>query len=81
MRNQRNADVVNRGNADVVRGHINVELVNRHNVEVVNQGAKQRARKMDNVIQENVQQDKFVLDKHLAVSVKKGKVHRVNKYA
>ncbi len=51
------------------------------NVEVVNQGAKQRARKMDNVIQENVQQDKFVLDKHLAVSVKKGKVHRVNKYA
>lgn len=51
------------------------------NAEVVNQGAKQRARKMDNVIQENVQQDKFVLDKHLAVSVKKGKVHEVNKYA
>lgn len=52
-----------------------------HNAEVVKRRAKQRAREMDNVIQENVQQDKFVLDKHLAVSVKKGKVHGVNKYA
>lgn len=66
---------------EVVSGIDNAEAVKVDNVEVVNQGAKQRARKMDNVIQENVQQDKFVLDKHLAVSVKKGKVHRVNKYA
>lgn len=80
---------MNRGNVGVVRGHINVEVVNRDNVEDVNRDnvevvkrrAKQRAREMDNVIQENVQQDKFVLDKHLAVSVKKGKVHGVNKYA
>lgn len=64
---------MNRGNVGVVRGHINVEVVKRR--------AKQRAREMDNVIQENVQQDKFVLDKHLAVNVKKDKVHRVNKYA
>lgn len=66
---------------EVVSGIDNAEAVKVDNVEVVNQGAKQRARKMDNVIQENVQQDKFVLDKHLAVSVKKGKVHGVNKYA
>lgn len=66
---------------EVVRGIDNAEAVKVDNVEVVNQGAKQRARKMDNVIQENVQQDKFVLDKHLAVNVKKDKVHRVNKYA
>lgn len=80
---------MNRGNVGVVRGHINVEVVNRDNVEDVNRDnvevvkrrAKQRAREMDNVIQENVQQDKFVLDKHLAVNVKKDKVHRVNKYA
>lgn len=66
---------------EVVSGIDNAEAVKVDNVEVVNQGAKQRARKMDNVIQENVQQDKFVLDKHLAVNVKKDKVHRVNKYA
>lgn len=66
---------------EVVSGIDNAEVVKVDNVEVVNQGAKQRARKMDNVIQENVQQDKFVLDKHLAVNVKKDKVHRVNKYA
>ena len=73
-----------------VKGHVNVEVVSGihnaedvkvDNAEVVKRRAKQRAREMDNVIQENVQQDKFVLDKHLAVNVKKGKVHGVNKYA
>ena len=39
---------------EVVSGIDNAEAVKVDNVEVVNQGAKQRARKMDNVIQENV---------------------------
>lgn len=65
-----------------VKGHVNAEVVSgRHNVEVVKRRAKRRAREIDNAVQENVQQDKFVLDKHLAVSVKKGKVQIVNKYA
>lgn len=66
---------------EVVSGINNAEAVKVDNVEVVKRRAKQRAREMDNVIQENVQQDKFVLDKHLAVNVKKRKVHGVNKYA
>ena len=54
-------------NVEFVKGHINVEL------------AKHAKRCVRN--QRNVVQDKHVQDKHLAVNVKKDKVHRVNKYA
>ena len=70
-------------NVEFVKGHINVELAkhakrcvrNQRNVEL----AKHAKRCVRN--QRNVVQDKHVQDKHLAVNVKKGKVHRVNKYA
>lgn len=58
-----------------VKGHINAKVVSgRHNAEAVKEVVKQRAREINNAVQENVQEDKLVLGRVLAVSVRAGKV-------